>query len=185
MILLCKGLQRITASRQREANVTTGHVTELMDTLCSSMDRKFHRMEYNHVLSETAALDPRFKKLAFSDARAIDEALQRITSAAGRDSPSSQLAQAPGQQEEEGSDGAEAPAVVPQTSAVWMLFDERATGDAARRNPSADAIMEVRSYLEEPLQLRSSELVEEQGLSLPAVTKVMTRRLHSGHIRSL
>ena len=55
-------------------------------------------MEYNHVLSETAALDPRFKKLAFSDARAIDEALQRITLAAGRDSPRSQLTQAPGQQ---------------------------------------------------------------------------------------
>ena len=51
------------------------------------MDRKFHRREYNHVLSETVALDPRFKKLACSDARAI-EALQRITSAAGRDSPS-------------------------------------------------------------------------------------------------
>ena len=100
MILLFKGLQRITASHQREANVTTGHVTELMDTLCSSMDRKFHRIEYNHVLSETSALDPRFNKLAFSDARAIDEALQRITSAAGRDRPSSQLAQAPGQQEE-------------------------------------------------------------------------------------
>ena len=70
-------------------------------------------MEYNHVLSETAALDPRFKKLAFSDARVGDEALQIITSAVGRDSPSSQLAQAPGQQEEEGSDGTEAPAVVP------------------------------------------------------------------------
>ena len=150
MILLCKGLQRITASRQREANVTTGHVTEL-DTLCSSMDRKFHRMEYNHVLTETAVLDHRLKKLVFSDVRAIDEALHRINSAAGRDSPSSQLAQAPGQQEEEGSDGVEAPAVVPQTSAVRMLFYERATGDAARRNPSADAIMEVRSYLEDPL----------------------------------
>ncbi|XP_055740223.1 zinc finger BED domain-containing protein 4-like [Salvelinus fontinalis] len=28
MLLLCKGLQRIRASRQREANVATGHVTE-------------------------------------------------------------------------------------------------------------------------------------------------------------
>nr|XP_055050305.1 E3 SUMO-protein ligase ZBED1-like [Misgurnus anguillicaudatus] len=89
MIVLCKGLQRITANRQREANATTTRqVIELMEFLCSSMDRKFHRMEYNHVLSETAALDPRFKKLAFSDARAINEALKRITSAAGRDSPS-------------------------------------------------------------------------------------------------
>lgn len=142
MIFLCKGLQRITANRQREANVTTRQVIELMDTLCSSMDTKLIII-YNHVLSETAALDPRFKKLAFSDARAIDEALQRITSAAARDSPSSQLAQTPGQQEAEGAVGAEAPAVLPQTSAVWMLFDEKATGDAARRNPSADAIMEV------------------------------------------
>ena len=58
------------------------------------MDRKFHRIEYNIVLSETATLHPRFNKLAFSDARAIDEALQRISSAAGRDSPSSQLAHA-------------------------------------------------------------------------------------------
>ena len=40
----------------------------------------------------------------------------------------------------------------PQTASVWMLFDERATGDAAWRNPSADAIMEVRSYLEPLLQ---------------------------------
>ena len=69
------------------------------------------------MLSETAALDPRFKKFAFSDATAIDEALQRIT-AAGRDSPNSQLAQAPEQQEEDGSDGAEAPAVVSETSTV-------------------------------------------------------------------
>ena len=110
MILLCKGLQRITASRQREANsnVTTEHVT---DTLSST--------EWNIITCYQKPLhDPSFKKLAFSDARAIDEDLQRITSAAGRDSPSSQLAQAPGQQEEEGSDGAEAPAVVPQTSAV-------------------------------------------------------------------
>ncbi|KAK7162496.1 hypothetical protein R3I93_006724 [Phoxinus phoxinus] len=177
MILLCKGLQRITANRQREANVTTGQVIELMDTLCSSMDRKFHKMEYNHVLSETAALDPRFKKLAFSDARAIDEALQRITSAAGRDSPSSQT---PGQQEAEGAEGAEAPAVVPQTSAVWMLFDEKATGNAARRNPSADAIMEVRSYLEEPLLQRSADPLswwKNKASIYPRLTKVMTGRL--------
>ena len=51
-----------------------------MDSLRSSMNEKFHGMEYIHILAETAVLDPRFKKLAFSDARAIDEALQRITS---------------------------------------------------------------------------------------------------------
>uniref|UniRef100_A0A3Q3VLD9 Basal body-orientation factor 1 n=1 Tax=Mola mola TaxID=94237 RepID=A0A3Q3VLD9_MOLML len=38
------------------------------------MDRKFYKIEYNTVLSETTILDPRFKKLAFSDNRAVDEA---------------------------------------------------------------------------------------------------------------
>ncbi|KAJ8333425.1 hypothetical protein SKAU_G00414330 [Synaphobranchus kaupii] len=145
MLLLCKGLQRITAHHQREATATTGQVRELVNTLCASMERKFHRMEYNHVLSETTALDPRFKKLAFSDNRALDEALQRITTAAGRGSPSSQPAQVPDQQ---GEEGAGAQAVEPQMSAIWRLFDERATADIARRNPSADAILEVQSYLD-------------------------------------
>ena len=43
---------------------------------------------------------------------------------------------------------------MPQTSAVWMLFDERATGDAARRNPSADGILEVRSYWEDSFSVK-------------------------------
>ena len=71
MLILCKGLQRVTAEHQ--TRVTTGKVKELVDTLCGSMDRKFHRMEYNAVLSETTILDPRFKKLAFNDNRAVDE----------------------------------------------------------------------------------------------------------------
>ena len=83
--------------------------------------------------------------------------------------------------EEVGYDGAEAPAVVPPTSAVWMLFDERATGDAARRNPSADAIMEVRSYLDEPLKAqRSADPLswwKNKASVYPRLTKVITGRL--------
>ncbi|KAM9546144.1 zinc finger BED domain-containing protein 4-like [Salvelinus alpinus] len=164
MILLFKGLQRITASRQREANVSTGHVTELMDTLCSSMDRKFHRMEYNHVLSETAALDPRFKKLAFSDARAIHEVIQ-ITSAAGRDSPSSQLAQSPGQQEEEGG-------TAPTVS--WL----RHQGNRKKREgqPQQSAGSGTRATGRRGRDSHSSQLAqapgqqEEEGGTAPAVS---------------
>ncbi|KAF3842618.1 hypothetical protein F7725_024569 [Dissostichus mawsoni] len=114
-------------------------------------------MEYNTVLSETIALDPRFKKLAFSDNRALDdhEALQRITAAAARCNPSSLSAPPPeGQEEEVGSGGG---SQEPQASAVWRLFDERATGDTATRNPTADAILEVRSYLDEPSSQRAEE----------------------------
>ncbi|CAB1344234.1 unnamed protein product [Coregonus sp. 'balchen'] len=131
MLLLCKGLQLVTAENQW--TVTVQKVKELVAALCSAMDRKFLRMEYNTVLSETTLLDPRFKKLAFSDRRAVDEALQRISAAAAaKCTPSSQPAPPlQGQVEEE-----------QQTSAVWRLFDDRATGDASRRNPTADAIME-------------------------------------------
>ena len=49
MFIMCKGLQRVSAEHQ--TRVTTGKVKELVDALCASMDRKFHRMEYNTVLN--------------------------------------------------------------------------------------------------------------------------------------
>ncbi|XP_034006677.1 zinc finger BED domain-containing protein 4-like [Trematomus bernacchii] len=148
-----RGLQKITAYNQTQ--VTKRKVTELVTALSTSMDRKFHRMEYNTVLSESTVLDPRFKRLAFNDNCAVDEALQRVTAAAARCDLSSQPAQPPGGQE--GEEGARAPEVEPQMSAVWRLFDARATEDIARRNPSADAMLEVRSYLEEPLIPRTAD----------------------------
>ena len=60
-----------------------------------------------------------------------------------------------------------------------LLFDERVTGIAARRNPSEDAIMEVRSYLEEPLQISADPLSwwKNKASIYPRLTKVMTERL--------
>uniref|UniRef100_A0A1A8U2M2 HAT C-terminal dimerisation domain-containing protein n=1 Tax=Nothobranchius furzeri TaxID=105023 RepID=A0A1A8U2M2_NOTFU len=173
MLILCKGLQRVTAEHQ--TRVTTGNVKELVDTLCGSMDRTFHRMEYNTVLSETTILDPRFKKLAFNDNRAVDEALQRITAAAARASQSTGL-----QGDQEGEEAAEHEQEEPQASTVWRFFEERATGDTTRRNPSADAILEVRSYLEQPLFQRGADPLswwETKGLGYPRLTHVMARRL--------
>lgn len=79
----------------------------------------------------------------------MDEALQRITAVAARINSSSMSAPPSEGQEEEV--GARAGSQDPQTSAVWRLFDEKATGDTTRRNHTADAVLEVRSYLEEPL----------------------------------
>ncbi|CAL8403349.1 unnamed protein product [Arctogadus glacialis] len=119
------------------------------------MDRKVHRMEFNNVLSETTVLDPRFKRLAFNDNQAVDEALKRGTAAAARCTPSSQPAQPPGNQERD--EVARGPEVEPQTSAVWRLFDARATENIARRNPPADVMLEVESYLEEALIQRTAD----------------------------
>ncbi|XP_076737306.1 zinc finger BED domain-containing protein 4-like [Maylandia zebra] len=172
MLILCKGLQRVTAEHQ--TRVTTGKVKELVDALCASMDRKFHRMEYNAVLSETTILDPRFKKLVFNDNRAVDEALQRITAAAR----SSQPTPLPGNQE--GEEAEEDEQKEQQASAVWRFFEERANRDTTRRNPSADVILEVRSYIDEPLCQRSADPLswwETKAYTYPRLTQVMTRRL--------
>lgn len=153
-----------------QQTVTMQKVKELVAALCSAMDRKFLRMEYNTVLSETTLLDPRFKKLAFNDNKAVDEALQRISAAAAKCTPSSQPAPPlEGQVFEE-----------PHTSVVWRLFDERATGDATRRNPTADAIMEVRSYLEEPIIQRAEDPLswwQAKASVFPRLVKVMEGRL--------
>ncbi|XP_051944619.1 zinc finger BED domain-containing protein 4-like [Hippocampus zosterae] len=117
----------------------------------------------------------RFKKLAFTDNRAVDEALQRITAAAARASQTTPL---PGGQE--GEKGAEQQEEEPQASAVWKFFEERVTGSTTRRNPSSDAILEVRSYLEEPLFQRSANPLswwEAKDSLYPHLTHVMTRRL--------
>ncbi|KAM4018541.1 deformed epidermal autoregulatory factor 1 homolog isoform 2-T2 [Anomaloglossus baeobatrachus] len=152
MLILCRGLQRVTSQRQTDGTVTTSKVTELATSLIASMDRRFQKMEYNILLSESTILDPRFKKLAFNDSRAVDEALKRITAAAANCSFSGETALS-------GDQGSEATSleVDQQESSVWRLFDERATGDTARRNPTAAAIIEVRGYVEEPLIQRSED----------------------------
>ncbi|XP_068598232.1 E3 SUMO-protein ligase ZBED1-like [Brachionichthys hirsutus] len=167
MLILCNGVQRRTAEHQ--TRVATGTAKELVDALCASLDRKFHRMEHTALLLETAILDPRFKTLVFNDDRAVDEALQRITAAAA--ARSSQPTPPPG--DEAGERTVEA-------SDVWAFFEERVSRDATRRNPAANATLEVRSYIDEPLCQRSADPLswwETKASIYPRLTQVTMRRL--------
>lgn len=68
----------------------------------------------------------------------------------------------------------------PQTSAVWSLFDERAAGDAAKRNTTADVMMEMKCYLEEPLIQQGEgpqSWWEAKATVFPYLLKVMEGRL--------
>ncbi|KAM4028706.1 E3 SUMO-protein ligase ZBED1-like isoform 1-T1 [Anomaloglossus baeobatrachus] len=171
MLILCRGLQRVTSQRQTDGTVTTSKVTELVTSLIASMDGRFQKMEYNILLSESTILDPRFKKLAFNDSRAVDEALKRITAAAANCSFSGQTALS-------GDQGSDATSL--EGSSVWRLFDERATGDTARRNPTAAAVIEVRGYVEEPLIQRSEDPLtwwQSKASIYPRLNKVMAERL--------
>lgn len=103
----------VTASKRLP--LYKGEVKELATALCSTMDRRFLRMEYNTVLSETAALDPRLKRTRIYRQQSC-----------GWCNPSSLSAPPSVAQEEEAGGGLnhkEAPA-----PAVWRLFNERAAG---------------------------------------------------------
>ena len=154
--------------------VASEKVVELVNALSTSMEKKFHRMEYNSIYAESTVLDPRFKKLAFDNDVAVDGAVQKITSEAARCNPSNKAPPSGSQemvQEQEDE---------PQTSSIWRLFDERADGDTAKRNPKADAIMEVKSYLEEPHIHRTADLLswwESKAPIYPRFANVMLRKL--------
>lgn len=89
-------------------------------SLQKDMATRFHKVEFHHLLSEASALDPRFKKRAFSDDHAAKEAFQRLKNAAGRVRLSSSAHQTEQQQAAEPQET--------QESLVWGDFDEQVAG---------------------------------------------------------
>jgi len=115
-----------------------------------------------------------FKKKAFSDDHAANEAIQRLKNATGRVRSSS--AHQPEQQQ---AAAASAPQET-QESLVWGDFDEQVAGLVTNTSSSAEAVLEVRSYSEEPLQPRSSNPLlwwQNRALIYPRLTQVMLGRL--------
>ncbi|ROL45246.1 hypothetical protein DPX16_17857 [Anabarilius grahami] len=103
------------------------------------MSSRFHRIHANHILAEAAALDPRFKRMAFPDGRTADETFQRLSTAAARISSGKPIQQQPAV---EGLEGAGSGA----GSIVWSYFHEEVAGTVEARNPTADAVMEGHEF---------------------------------------
>lgn len=122
----------------------------MVEALGKNMANRFHKMAYHLLLSEAATVDPTFKKRAFHDDRAADEAYQQISNAAAKVTITNQQAE-----EEEQGAAAEA-AGTTRESAVWSDFDEQVSGLMTTRcNPNTEAIMEAHVFLEKPLLPRS------------------------------
>lgn len=111
---------------EQQTRVTTGEVTELQAALWPSMNRKFHKIEYNTIPSKTTTLDPRLKKLAFNENRAADETLQRIAAAAARHGQLTPLPEG-----QEGEEATENEQEEPLSSVVWSFLEKRAAGDSS------------------------------------------------------
>lgn len=115
-ILLSLSLQKISTSYLRSGGFRKP-IMDMLETMNKDMATSFHKVEFHHLLSEASALDPRFKKRAFSDDHAAKEAFQRLKNAAGRVRLSSSAHQTEQQQ-----------AAAPQESLVWGDFDEQVAG---------------------------------------------------------
>lgn len=153
VILMARGLQRIVARHQRNPSIHEP-VQKLVDSLMAEMQKRFSKVEQIEKLADATCLDPRFKKQAFVNNKAADDAVKRITAAAAHSHPSHS-------EEEEGQD----PAAAASAGAMfWEDFDERVANTrastssaSATSSTSTAAMMEMRAYLAEPLLPRTSD----------------------------
>lgn len=148
---------------------------DMLETITKDMAIRFHKVENQHLLSEASALDPRLKKRAFSDDHAANEAFQRLTNSAGRVRLSSSAHQTEQQQA-----ASLPPPQETQESLVWGDFNEQVAGLVTRTSSSAEAVLEIRSYSEEPLLARSSNPLlwwQNWALIYPRLTQLMLERL--------
>ncbi|XP_063050592.1 E3 SUMO-protein ligase ZBED1-like [Engraulis encrasicolus] len=151
IILLARGLQRMTANHLRSNHFKENMTLDLLRALTDQMANRFLRMEYHTLLSESSILDPRFKKKAFSDGQAAIEAVQRLTQAAAQvPIPGPQVGGAG-----EGSASADMSSASAEESLIWRDFDEQVSGLVSQGNSTAEATLELRSYTQEALLPRS------------------------------
>ena len=173
VILLARGLQKIAGNIRRAENLTDP-VRLMVDTMFTQMSHRFHKIESHVLLSEAAALDPRFKRKAFGRDEDADRAYQHLSNAAAKvNLPHQQAA------------GEEVAAAQSQSSsqdsAIWQEFDQQVSGlVTSSRNPVSDSVLEVRAFVEEPLIPRSSNPLtwwQSRGVVYPRLSEVMKRRL--------
>ena len=168
IIPLSRALQRLTV-------VYTGASGDLSHRLTVNMRRRFLNMEGNILLAGSTLLDPRFKKLAFSDQGAADKAARSIAGEAAAFTQSS-LSSCGQEVVEEtlqvGNSGS--------GESLWQFLDQRVAESSSRRLPNTEAISEIQQYLrihninrkEDPLKWW-----KDNTMVFPTIQKVVTKYL--------
>ncbi|XP_062403782.1 E3 SUMO-protein ligase ZBED1-like [Sardina pilchardus] len=172
VILLARGLQKITASRIRSGCFNQPVVQELLSGLNAEMSKRFRRIEFNNFLAESSMLDPRFKRKAFTDDDAANEVIQGLTNAAAQVTISSSS-----QQDALAEQGAAARPI--EASQVWGDFDEQVSGLVSHISAHTEATLEIRSFLQEALIPRSCNPLiwwKNRALVFPRLTRLVIER---------
>lgn len=174
IIILARGLQRLTACHLRTGHFKQPVVVSLLSALNSEMAKRFHRIEFTSLLEECSILDPRFKRKAFSNEQAANEAIQKLTHAAAQ-----VILSNPPQEEalvEQGAAGGQPR----EESMVWGDFDVQVSGLVSHISANTEATLEVRSFLQEALIPRSSNPLtwwKSRCVIYPRLTHLMMEKL--------
>ena len=139
--------------------------TLLRQNLVQELNRRFSRIEQRYTMAVATLLDPRFKKIGFADASAVDQAIRRLQ---GDVRP---MIENEAQQAEQNIND-ESRTNDQQTDAVtglWATFDEKVAEATSHRSESTDAFIEVKRYFEERNIERSDPLQwwKENGARFP------------------
>ncbi|XP_040278901.1 E3 SUMO-protein ligase ZBED1-like isoform X2 [Bufo bufo] len=151
VILMARGLQK-AVQRLRGAISNYGPVSEMINALTDEMQKRFYQIEHIQQLAEATLLDPRFKRRAFHDPVAANEASKSVTMAAARIWSSMQV-----DQPHTGLTDPSAPLQSEQQPSFWADFDERVADAVTFFNPTSHAMAEMRGYLEESLIPRTED----------------------------
>lgn len=112
-------------------------------TLKHQIISRLKPFEDNDLVTQAALLDPRYKKLAFSNVseqkltNALNKLKQKVCSVQVEDTNSTQI-----QQIDESSTS---------SSLLWKSFDEQFNRHRASHNPQAAGIIELDKYMNEPI----------------------------------
>jgi len=134
VIPIAKSLQQLTASGESSLS--------LRQHLLTQMNHTFLNIESNSQLALACLLDPRFKKMAFSDAAALEEAYRRLVNEmAGLKSTT------PDPEDIAGSSSSSQGDTRPITeNSLWKQFDQRVRASMLQR--ALDVTVEKQQYLQ-------------------------------------
>ena len=129
-------------SRQRLTGAITEKDTPLVSNLSYQMRRRFTNIESARMLAMSTLLDPRMKKLAFSDSAAVRQAEQWV------------VQEMSGHVQTNDSNEDRQPSNTTEAAGLWDLFDSVVQQSTSQRTSTSDATLEARKYFEEPVLAR-------------------------------
>ncbi|CAB4070371.1 unnamed protein product [Lepeophtheirus salmonis] len=163
VILLAIGLQKMTSNIQGKITLTA-NVDKLVNTIKDEMSHRFYKIKSHYLLTESAALDPRFKRKAFERREDADMVYQQLIDKAENVLlPNEVLVK-----------------TEPSTSGSQAFDEEVAELETSSRDASSDAILEVRAFVAETLISRTSDPLlwwESRRSIYPRLDKLMKKRL--------